>query len=96
MGQVKCDKYTKGEDGQTAWERRRGGPCDKPLAKIGERLLYLYLETASVHGIKAEPKMEEGIWFGTNARTQELLSGTGRGVVKCRIIKRLPKEEMQC
>ena len=37
--------------------------------------------------------MEEGTCLGTNARTQEVFIGIGRGVVKCRTIKRLPEEE---
>ena len=37
--------------------------------------------------------MSEGIWLGTNGRTQEVFIGTGAGVVKCRTIKRLPEEE---
>ena len=37
--------------------------------------------------------MGEGIWLGTNSRTQEVFIGTGSGVFKCRTIKRLPEEE---
>ena len=33
-------KYTRGDGGKTAWERRRGKPCDKPQAKIGEKVLH--------------------------------------------------------
>ena len=47
-------KYTRGDDGKTAWQRRRGKPCDKPIAKIGEKVLYLPLKAASVHANKAE------------------------------------------
>ena len=36
--------------------------------------------------------MVEGIWLGKNARTEEVLIGTERGVVKCRIVQRLPED----
>ena len=42
-------KYTKGDDGKTPWERRRGTTCDQPIANIGEKVLYLPLKTATVH-----------------------------------------------
>jgi len=84
-------KYTRGKDGKTAWERRRKEPCSKAIVPIGEKVLYLPLKTASIHAKKGEPKMEEGIWLGINGRTQEVIIGTERGVVKCRTVKRLPE-----
>ena len=58
---------------------------------IGEGVLPL--KTASIHGKKGEPKMEEGIWLGLNGRTEEAFIGTERGVAKCRTIKRLPANQ---
>ena len=84
-------KYTRGKDGKTAWERRRKEPCSKAIVPIGEKVLYLPLKTASINAKKGEPKMEEGIWLGINGRTQEVIIGTERGVVKCRTVKRLPE-----
>ena len=86
-------KYTKGKDGKTSWERRRKEHCNKTIVPIGEKILYLPLKTASIHGKKGEPKMEEGIWLGINGRTEEVFVGTERGVVKCRTIKRLPTDK---
>ena len=86
-------KYTKGQDGKTAWERRRTEECKKPIVPVGEKVLYLPLKTATIHRKKGEPKMYEGIWFGINGRTEEVFIGTERGVVKCRTIKRLPEDE---
>jgi len=37
--------------------------------------------------------MFEGIWLGTNARTEETIIGTRYGVVKCRTVKRPPISE---
>ena len=82
-------RYTKGKDGKTPWERRRKELCAKNRVPIGEKVLYLPLKTASIHGKEGEPKMEEGIWLGLNGRTEQVFVGTERGVIKCRTIKRL-------
>ena len=37
--------------------------------------------------------MFEGTWLGINARTEEVLIGTKKGVIKCRTIKRLPESQ---
>ena len=71
-------KHSRGEDGKTAWERRRGEPCTKPIVPIGGKVLYLPLKTADIHSHKGEPKMFEGIWCGVNARTEEVFIGTER------------------
>ena len=55
--------------------------------------LYKLLKTVQMHQVKAEPQMEEGTWLGISIRTEEVLIGTSRGVVKCRTIKRLPRSE---
>ena len=86
-------KYTIGKDHKTAWERRRGSKCNKPIVMFGERILYMPLKTATVHQNKAEPKMEEGIWLGINARTEEVLVGTRKGVIKCRDVHRVPEDK---
>ena len=72
------------------------GKCTKPIVPIGEKVFYLPLKTANVHTKKGEPKMYEGIWLGTNSRTEEVFIGTRRGVVKCRTVKRLPARERWC
>lgn len=84
-------KFKVGTGGKTAWRRRRGEDCDKPLAICGEKVMYLPLKTATSHADKGEPQMYEGIWLGVNSRTEEVLIGTRRGVVKCRTTKRLPE-----
>ena len=85
--------YTPGADGKTPWGRRRDQRCGKPLAQIGEKVIYLPLKTASIHEAKAQPRMQEGIWLGANARTEEVFIGTALGVAKCRTFKRLPDSE---
>ena len=49
------------------------------------------MRTSDVHSKKGEPRMFEGIWLGTNARTEETFVGTEKGVVKCRTVQRLPE-----
>ena len=53
----------------------------------------LHPTTASTHADKGEPNMFEGIWRGISARTEEVSVGTGRGVVKCRTVKRLSEPD---
>ena len=42
---------------------------------------------------KGDVKMEFGIWLGAKLRTDEVLVGTEKGVVKTRTIKGLPEEQ---
>ncbi len=93
MGRETLTRYTHGKDGKTAWHRRRGSRCARPLVPFGEKVLYLPLRTAEIHKDKGEPNMFHGIWLGSNARTEEISIGTKAGIVKCRTVKRLPEEE---
>ena len=79
-------RYSVGDDGMTAFERIRKEKCIVPLAMIGEIVLYLPLKIA--RGSKGEPAKHIGVWLGTIERTEEVLIGTSRGVVKCRTISR--------
>ena len=86
-------KYQTGKDGKTSHERIRGRACNKPLAIFGEKVLYLPLKSVETKATKDEPKMKYGICLGIIDRTEEVLIGTERGVVKCRTVKRLPENQ---
>ena len=62
-----------------------------PVVPFGEAVLYLPLKTAK--GSKREFAKKLGSWIGTIERTEEALIGTESGIVKCRAVNRLPKEE---
>ena len=80
-------KYSIGEDGKTPYERLRKEDCVTPLVAFGETVMYLPLKT--VHRNKGTPAKRIGVWLGVSERTEEVLVGTKRGVVKCRIVERL-------
>ena len=84
-------KYSPGDDGRTPYERSLGSQCQTPLVPFGETVMYLPMET--VHRNKGEPAKLFGVWFGANERTEEVLAGTYKGVVKRRIASRFSKEQ---
>ena len=47
--------YTRGDDGKTAWGRRRGKPCDKPIAKIGQEVIFLPLKLQALMPTREKP-----------------------------------------
>ena len=42
---------------------------------------------------KGEVSKKPGIWLGVNERTEEILVGTRRGVIKCHTVSRLAEGE---
>ena len=86
-------KYAPGYDGKIPYERLRNESCKVPLAMFGETVLYLPLKTAQSLTEQTQPRMKMGLWLGVMERTEETLIGTNRGVVKCRIVNRLPQDQ---
>ena len=84
-------KYSPGDDGRTPCERIRGSQCKTPLVPFGETIMYLPMKT--VHRNKGEPAKLPGVWLGINERTEEVLVGTHKGIVKCRTVSRLSKDQ---
>ena len=84
-------KYSCGDDGKSPHERLNGEKCTTPLVPFGESVMYLPLKT--VRRDKGDVAKKPGIWLGIIARTQEVLIGTERGVIKCRTVTRLSDEE---
>ena len=84
-------KYAVGEDGQTPYERLRKEDCVTPLVPFGETVMYLPMKI--VHRNKGMPAKKAGVWLGVSERTEEILIGTKRGVVKCRTVERLGSAE---
>ena len=80
-------KYAPRDDGRTPFERIRRESCVTPLVFFGEIALYLQLQTAT--GRKGDPAKRQGVWLGIIERTEEVIIGTAKGVVKCRIVSRL-------
>ena len=84
-------KYFPGGDGRIPYERIRQESCAVPIAPFGESVMHLPLTTVKRN--KGEPVKKMGVYLGTNERTEESVIGIDRGVVKCRSINRLVKED---
>ena len=57
-------------------------------ARFENLAMFLPLDSPKTDENKSEPRMCEGIGLGTNERTEENLTGTNAGVVKCRTAQR--------
>ena len=84
-------KYSPGDDGRTPYERIRPESCAVQCVPFGEAVMYLPLKTAA--SSKGESAKKLGIWLGTIERTEEVIIGICRGVVKCRSVSRLIDNE---
>ena len=87
-------KYAPGEDGKAPYERIRQEKCLVPRVPFGERVTYLPLQ--NVRRSKGVPAKRPGIWLGVNERTEEIIIGTSRRVVKCRTVSRLADGDQWC
>ena len=66
---------------KTRHERCRGRKFAKALPEFGECILYAkYLPKQGYN--KLDPQWEKGVFLGINGSSQELIVGTGNGVVK--------------
>ena len=83
-------KYSPRDDGRTLYERVRFESCAVPLVPFGETVMYLPLTATSSKG---DPAKKQGVWLGTIERIEEAIIGTTRGIVKRRIVSRLPPME---
>ena len=79
-------KYAVGSDVKTPYERIHREDCMTPMVPFGETVLYLPLKT--VHRNKGTPAKKAGVWLGVSERTEEVLIGTNRGVIKCSAVER--------
>ena len=81
----------KGEDGRTAYERRRGERYLRELPDFGECVWHLKPESASVN--KLESRWENEIFVGIREESNEILVMTKEGVIKVMTFKRRPEGE---
>ena len=80
-----CREY---KDKKTGTERLQSGRSIKPVAELGESILYKPLSSKGDAVDKLEARFEEGIWLGVESRTGEIRMGTSSGVAKSRTIRR--------
>ena len=90
---MNCSRYLVGNDGRTAYERRRGRPCRIPVAEFAERVWYKQLRENKERKDKFMSEWQEGIWLGHGRSSNETWIGTREGVVRAYAIRRQPENE---
>ena len=84
-------KHSPGGDGRTPWERIRQETCAVLIAPFGG--IAMYLQLTIVKRSKGDPAKKVGVYLAANDGTEESLIGIDRGVVKCRPLNILNREE---
>ena len=84
-------KYSCCSDGGSPCERLHGEKCTTPLVPSGESVFYWPFK--SVRRDKGDVAKKIGIWLGSRERIEETIVGALEGVLKCRVVNRLPNGE---
>ena len=80
-----------GDDGKTAYERRKGKKFIKVLPEFAENILWMQSERPGDD--KLESKWKDGVYVGLRMRSGELLVATEDSIVKARSWCRKPEAE---
>ena len=64
------NRYKRGPDGKTAYERQKGRKCRIEVIPFAEKVMYKRLKSGDSHKNVLESRWEEGLWLG-HARTSE-------------------------
>ena len=83
-----CSRFLVGKDGLTAYERRRGRPCQVPVVIFGEKVWYKEIRATKERKDKFESEWREGVWLGHRRNSNEHVIGTRSGAVRAYAIKR--------
>ena len=71
-----------GKDGLTPYERRRGRRCRIPMVPFGEKVYYKETRGTKDRVNKFDSEWKEGVWLGPARGSNEIIVGTGQGVVR--------------
>ena len=85
------NRFRRGPDGKTAYERRKGRAFQRKVPPLGEKILYqLPGITSRSHGpARVEPRREDGVYFGLSDRADVVYIGKSDGsVARARAPKR--------
>ena len=87
-------RYAHLEDlGKTAVQLIRGSTSSRNIAQFGEKILYKPLKLSGQFRGNMEDNFLDGIFLGMRLRSDEILIGTTRGVIKMRTLRRRVEEE---
>ena len=82
-----------GDLGKTAVQLNRGSKSIRNIAQFGEKILYKPLKLSGHHRGNMEDTFLDGIFLGMRLRSDEILVGTARGVIKTRTLRRRVEKE---
>ena len=82
-----------GDLGKTAVQLIRGSKSSRNIAQFGEKILYNPPKLSGHHRGNMEDTFLDGIFLGMRLRSDEILIGTARGIIKTRILRRRVEEE---
>ena len=83
------NKYQKGQDGRTAYQRLRGKPWLHEMVAFGEKVHYKINLKEWDKRYKLEARWGEGYFLGVKWRTGESWIGTKGGILKASAIRRV-------
>ena len=83
------NKFLKGDDGKTPYQRLRGKTFNGTTVEFGERVHYLENTKGSARMNKLEGKWSEGFYLGTGWRTGAAVIGTKTGVIRSSAVRRV-------
>ncbi len=81
-------RFQVGTDGKTPYERMKGKRTKRPLAAIGEKILYMKKD-----GKGMNMRFDYGFFLGVSEKSDELYVATEAGVLKTRTVRRLTDEK---
>ena len=82
-----------GDLGKTAVQLIRGSKSSRNIAQFSEKILYKPLKLSGRLRGNMEDTFFDGIFLGMRLRSDEILIGTARGVIKTRTLRRRVEEE---
>ena len=78
---------------KTAVQLICGSKTSRNISQFGEKILYNPLKLSGHHRGNMEDTFLDGIFLGMRLRSDEILFGTTRGVIKTRTLRRRVEEE---
>ena len=82
-----------GRDGATAYERLKKKNFNRPIAQLGEKILYKEIKESGSKREKLDVMWLRGVWIGVDNHAEEALVGTEDGVIRAHSVRRLPVQE---
>ncbi len=89
---MSLSRHHVGRDGRTAYERLKGKRCQRPVVRIGEKVLYKPYVRKGEKFEKSESKWKYGTWLGIVPKSNEYIVAGTTGAERCRTVRRLRED----